>query len=171
VEADLQTNTREVLLEQLFYLTVSEWPVYDYEWTTRQDADQKLYDRHLRAFHCIKTLASTDAEASAFIQKVYDSISRPNDAFGGTFYDAADLIPSARQLARKTYRRLREELDARRDEERRYPVETGKREFIRERAKYDPFYDDVNVCVDGLPNTPKTRVQIDPMNGSIIPEF
>lgn len=162
---------REELLKRLYFLTVTEWPVFEHELVTRETADSLLMDNHVRSFHKIKVLANADAEAAAFVRDVYAAISRPHVAFDGTYYDPGDVIKSARQLAPSFFRRLQREKQEGLFEEKLDPVATAKREYLKSRSEFDPFCADANVAVEGLPEIPKPQVRIDPMDGSVITDF
>jgi hypothetical protein len=166
----LHNRTREELLKQLYFLTVTEWPVYEHELILRQDADRLLHDAHEKAFTRICLLADADPEASAFKRKVYDSITRHYDPLCRIPHVTSEVIQSARNLAGSTLKSLLAEKVKDATEARQDVVGHAQRRFIQELAEHDPFALDANLQVSGLPKIFQQPVKLN-SDGSISVDF
>lgn len=157
-------TTRKNLIRYLGHLTVTEWPEYAFELTLPSEAKRQLHDAHVAALRYIGISLLADPVARQFVEAVNNSIPGPP-------YDSEETLLAARSLAPKFLKRLQEEDAQNRAEAVRDPVGQRQREYLRTWAEADPFFEDANVCVDGLTEAPENRTKIDPFDGSVVPEF
>jgi len=155
--------TRNNLIRYLRHLTVNVWPEYEDEWVLPEEAARLLREAHVAALRYIGIQLQADPVAREFIERIDASITRP--------FQFDDTLNAARRFAPEFLRRLEKERDAEQDQEKRDPVGAARREYVRKNVETNPWLEDANVCLDGLPEIPKPQVHINPMDGSVINEF
>lgn len=157
-------TTRKNLIRYLRHLSANVWPEYEHELVLPQEADRLLREAHVAALRYIGIQLQCDPVAREFVETIDRSIQGPP-------YDREDTILAARRLAPSFLRRLEKERDAEQYQAKLDPVGTARREYVRQRADTNPWLEDANVCLDGLPEIPNTQVRINPRDGSVIKEF